>query len=78
MIKAKQDFPLYNDDNKLINYKPGDVVEVRSQALVKKLILSGKCELHDPRKKSEPVSKKIVENYEKQIEPTAKKKKKSK
>ena len=78
MIKAITDFPLFNDDKELIKYKSGDVVEVRDQALVKKLILSGKCELHDPRKKAEPVKKKIVENYEKKIVQSDKKKKKSK
>lgn len=75
MIKAIQSFPLYNDDKELINYKIGDVVAVSDKALIKKLILSGKCKLYDHRKKEVPASKKIIGDYEKKIDPPAKKKK---
>lgn len=77
MIEAAKDFPLYNDENVLIYYKIGDPVDV-NKALSEKLILSGKCRLHDPREKKESVENKIVDDYEKKIDPPAKKRKKRK
>lgn len=78
MIEAIQDFPLYNGENVLVNYKVGNVVEVSNKALKEKLILSGKCALIDPREKAEPVENKVLDDYEKKIEPPAKKRKKRK
>ena len=78
MIEAIKDFPLYNDEKVLVNYKVGDFVAVRDQKLIDKLILSGKCSLHDPRQKEEPAESKVLDDYEKKIEPPAKKKRKRK
>lgn len=78
MIKAIRDFPLYNDDKILINYKSGDTVEIKDKALVEKLILSGKCELHDPREAKATTEKKVLGDYEKKVIPPAKKRKKRK
>lgn len=75
MIEAIKDFPLYTD-GVLIYYKTGDVVPVRSGALMNKLILSGKCELSDPREKVQPTEEKIADVYEKQIDTPIKKKRK--
>lgn len=74
MLKAIKDFPLY-DDKILVNYEPGDFVPVRDKELIKKLILSGKCELHDPREKVKTEEAKIVDVYEKKIDTPIKKRK---
>lgn len=77
MIKAIRDFPLYND-GVLVHYKSGDIVPVTSGALKNKLIISGKCELHDPREAKATTEKKVLGDYEKKVIPPAKKRKKRK
>jgi len=77
MIEAIKDFPLYTD-GALIYYKAGDLVPVKSGALKNKLIISGKCQLHDPREKVQPEEAKIVDVYEKKIDTPIKKKRKRK
>lgn len=77
MIKAIKDFPLYDDNKQLKYYKIGDTVEV-NKALSEKLILCGKCEIYDPRKKADEVETKVVDSYETQADTPPKKKKKRK
>lgn len=78
MIKAIKDFPIYDDSKKLVYYKSGETVYIKDQKLIDKLILSGKCTLHDPRKKSTSIESKIIEDYEKQVDVPAKKKRRKK
>ena len=78
MIKATKDFPLYDTQGKLVNYKAGDIVDVNDKALSEKLILCGKCTLHDPRKKEDPIENKVLETPERKIEKPAKKKRSKK
>lgn len=78
IIKAIKDFPLYDDNGDLKKYVTGEVVNIRNKALVEKLIDCGKCEIDDPRKKESPAENKVIDDYEKKIDPPAKKKRKRK
>ena len=75
MIKAVKEFPLYDDSGELTYYEVGDIINVSGKRLIEKLILSGKCELYDPREMKSFIDNKIIDDHEKKIiQPTKKKK----